>query len=256
MKEREYKVYIHEFPNGKVYIGLTSGSLFRRWGSNGVGYRSQKLMWRAINRYGWDNIIHDVLDVDLTKDEAEEVEKEWIAYYNSTEREYGYNLREGGSTSKHTEESKKKMSQAQKGEKHSRSKKVDCYDINGNFIKTYCYLRQVEQDGFNHTNVGHCCNRKLRTSRGFIWRWHNEQLTIEDVFLATKNKRIKGADNSKAKPVDCFDQDGNLIKTYTYLSEVESDGFISSKVSACCRGKRKTHKGYIWKYHDRGDNNG
>ena len=256
MEDRSYKVYIHEFPNEKVYIGLTKQNVDRRWGNNGDGYKNQELMRRAISHYGWDNIVHDVLAVGLTKDEAEKMEIEWIAYYNSTDKHCGYNLREGGSATTFTDEVKKKMSDSHKGEKHSRSKKVDCYDLCGNFIKTYRYLREVEQDGFNNASVSQCCNRILKTSGGFIWRWHDEQLDAKDVSSTLEKKREKGANSPKAKPVDCFDKDGNFIKTYSYLSEVENDGFYSSKVSACCLGKRKTHKGCIWKYHKNGDNNG
>lgn len=40
--ERIWKVYIHEFPNGKVYIGITSKSVYKRWGLHGSGYNAQE----------------------------------------------------------------------------------------------------------------------------------------------------------------------------------------------------------------------
>lgn len=52
------------------------------------------------------------------------------------------------------------------------------------------------------------------------------------------------------KPVDCFDKNGNLIKHYDYIRQVELDGHCASHVVKCCLNKPKynTHHGYIWKY--------
>lgn len=37
-------------------------------------------------------------------------------------------------------------------------------------------------------------------------------------------------------------------KVYHGSPDVEADGFSQANVSACCLGKRKTHKGFAWKY--------
>ena len=67
----KYFVYIHIFPNNKKYIGITSQTTQRRW-KNGKGYKSQKMLTRAINKYGWGNIEHIVLFKNLTQEEAEQ----------------------------------------------------------------------------------------------------------------------------------------------------------------------------------------
>ena len=54
-----YSVYKHTFPNGKVYIGITSQKPEDRW-SKGKGYQRQPLIYNAINKYGWDNIVHKI----------------------------------------------------------------------------------------------------------------------------------------------------------------------------------------------------
>ena len=64
-----YCVYKHTFPNGKIYIGVTSINPLRRW-ENGFGYRKQTVMFRAICKYGWDNIQHEILFDGLAKEEA------------------------------------------------------------------------------------------------------------------------------------------------------------------------------------------
>lgn len=117
--EKTYKVYKHVFPNGKVYIGITSQSLNDRWRS-GKGYGNNPHITRAINKYGWDNIKHQVLKGDFTLDEANALERKFIAKYQSNNPIFGYNITSGGDgcpgvSHPHTEESKRKISQANSG---------------------------------------------------------------------------------------------------------------------------------------------
>lgn len=44
-------------------------------------------------------------------------------------------------------------------------------------------------------------------------------------------------------------KNGNIIQ-YKYATEANKDGFSSRHISSCCRGNRKTHKGYKWYYAD------
>ena len=92
---RRYSVYKHTAPNSKVYIGVTKQDPNRRW-QNGVGYESQTHFWRAIQKYGWENITHEILEKDLPMEEALNKEKEYILRYKSNNRKYGYNVLEGG----------------------------------------------------------------------------------------------------------------------------------------------------------------
>lgn len=39
-----------------------------------------------------------------------------------------------------------------------------------------------------------------------------------------------------------------IKKEYHQIKDVEVDGFSRQKVCSCCRGKRKSHKGYKWEY--------
>lgn len=95
--EKKYKVYKHTFPNGKVYIGITSYRWHEsaRW-KNGEGYNNQTYMRNAIKKYGWENIIHEILFEDLTKEQAEQKEIELIAFYKSNKKQFGYNIQNGG----------------------------------------------------------------------------------------------------------------------------------------------------------------
>lgn len=117
--EKTYKVYKHVFPNGKIYIGITSQTINERW-RGGKGYGNNPHITRAINKYGWDNVKHYVLKGDFTLDEANSKEKELIKKYKSNDPKYGYNITSGGDgcpgvSHPHTEESKRKISEANKG---------------------------------------------------------------------------------------------------------------------------------------------
>ena len=107
-----YKVYCHTFPNGKKYIGITKQELKRRW-RDGAGYIGQPV-FDAIIKYGWDNITHEVLFDGLTKEEAEQKERELIKLYKTKCHENGYNVEEGGNASTMSEESKRKLSEKRK----------------------------------------------------------------------------------------------------------------------------------------------
>lgn len=112
-----YKVYKHTFPNNKVYIGITIQNPEERW-LNGKGYHHNDYMINAINKYGWENIKHEILFNNLTKEQAINKEIELIALYKSNQGEFGYNIESGGSyAGSVSEETKKKISEKLKGRK-------------------------------------------------------------------------------------------------------------------------------------------
>ena len=113
---KKYYVYIHVCPNGKRYVGVTGRDPESRW-QEGNGYQYNKHFYSAILKYGWNNIIHEVFEVD-SKEEMYRKEVELISFYHSNDPEYGYNNSTGGEYShlgcKCSEESRKKMSEANK----------------------------------------------------------------------------------------------------------------------------------------------
>ena len=116
---KKFYVYIHTCPNGKKYVGLTTTEPKKRWAS-GRGYKNNLHFTRAIQNFGWNNIEHQVFEVD-TKEEMFFLEKYFIAYYQTNNPDFGYNNSsggEGGNTGYHySEEIKHKMSESHKGVK-------------------------------------------------------------------------------------------------------------------------------------------
>ena len=120
LAERKYTIYCHIFPNGKRYVGQTCAPLYRRFGKNGSKYADQPYLYNAILKYGWNNIEHTVLASDLSYLEVDEVERYYIALYNCTNPDYGYNIETGGSLHKNmTEATREKLRQANLGKKLS-----------------------------------------------------------------------------------------------------------------------------------------
>lgn len=109
----EYIVYKHTTPSGKVYIGITYQKINKRW-KNGLGYEGCTAFYRAIQKYGWQNIKHEILAAGLNKEEACEMEKALIAEYKSYDPEYGYNLTMGGEHYEVTDEWRRKLSESNK----------------------------------------------------------------------------------------------------------------------------------------------
>lgn len=90
-----YTVYKHTAPNGKVYIGITKQKPEKRW-NNGNGYKQNKHLYSAIQKYTWENFKHEIVENGLTKEQACDLEIELIAEYHATDRRYGYNISIGG----------------------------------------------------------------------------------------------------------------------------------------------------------------
>ena len=50
------------------------------------------------------------------------------------------------------------------------------------------------------------------------------------------------------KTVIQYDLQGNYIKTWDSIKEAKKQLNISNHISECCKGKRKTAGGFVWKY--------
>lgn len=123
-EEKKWCVYMHTSPSGKRYIGITSQKPEDRWGDGGAGYLCknpngtyrQPVIAQAILKYpNWDEWKHEILLTQKTKKYAGEEERRLIELYRCRDRRYGYNISPGGEGAPLSEESKKKISEANKG---------------------------------------------------------------------------------------------------------------------------------------------
>lgn len=72
--------------------------------------------------------------------------------------------------------------------------------------------------------------------------------------VVTSETRIKqsAANNTKVKIV-AKQIDGNRILIYDSFIAAAKDGFSRSSIQRCIKGKRKTHKGYLWNKYEEND---
>lgn len=87
-------VYYHKFSNGKGYIGITRKSVKERLREHRY---TGSLFAKAIEKYGLDDITTILLAENVKSEEAlMELEKFFIKFFNTFDRNNGYNLTEGG----------------------------------------------------------------------------------------------------------------------------------------------------------------
>ena len=60
-----------------------------------------------------------------------------------------------------------------------------------------------------------------------------------------RNEKIK---EKNQKPVIALNTDGTIVLRFNSAKDAEVEGFSSSHICSCCKGKRKWHKGLFWKY--------
>lgn len=87
-------IYKINFPNGKIYIGL-SVDIKRRIQEHNTPSENKTPCDKAINIYGRITEI-EILEFVNDKELLGEREKYWISFYHSNDKEIGYNLTNGG----------------------------------------------------------------------------------------------------------------------------------------------------------------
>lgn len=109
--------------NGKVYIGQTKGSLENRkrqhLNSPNHSYATCTHFVRAIAKYGKSAFEWEVLATTESADMLDQLETMYIAEYQSTDPNKGYNLLSGGSSGyTHADVTKERIGNAQRGIKN------------------------------------------------------------------------------------------------------------------------------------------
>ena len=217
-EERNYTVYKHTCPNGKVYIGITGRSPKIRW-DYGRNYKNNKHFTNAIQKYGWDNIKHDVLFENLTKQQAEQKEIELISEYKATNSKYGYNIQNGGMLSgKMSDASKCKISISRKEYvrgKHPSAKRTIC-----DGIIFECAKDCAEYYGLNYGTMKNWLNKRKRMPKEWINRGlRYENVDIEDYKIVKQNIKKH---NINAKNVICEDKEFGSIRECAYYYNVSN----------------------------------
>lgn len=215
-----YTIYCHTFPHGKVYVGLTKQKAEGRF-KGGHGYKDCPAMNRAIQKYGWKSIDHDIIGTVDTLEEAEKLERYLIALMNSTDPRNGYNILPGGNVGGNapSEETKRKIGNANRGK---------------------------------HCSMEH--RKKIsEAKKGLPSPRRGAKLseeTKQKMSMARKGRPTNNK-NPLAKPVLQYTKEGEFVQRWQSSYDVELAGVTWSRnvrKSASGHPRYSTAGGFVWKY--------
>ena len=182
--------------------------------------------------------------------------------------EHKKNMSISGLGRKPSEKTIEKMSKAQKSRyKNDKNlqevlknndalkKKVLQYDHEGNFVRCWESIKSASDVlDVDESNISRACRREWKTSANFIWRYEEDNITEDDLCAINKPKKLSPEHKDRItvalrKPINQFDLDGNLIRTWLSTKDAgEALNIDRGGITNCCRGKYKKSGGFIWRY--------
>ena len=235
--EKKYCVYKHTNKiNGKIYIGITGDVPENRW-ANGLRYQANAHFTNAINKYGWDGFEHDILYTDLSLQEASKIEVELIAKYQSSDREFGYNIALGGiGSASISDETRKKMSESHLGERNHNFGKPKSDEVKKKLSASNKKFRKEHppQSGWHHSEESRLkMSQKLKGRKSPLEGKHHKPDTVNKIREAN------------SRPVFCIETN----EIYPNAREAaDAKGTQYSSISQVCNGHRKLAGGYSWRF--------
>jgi hypothetical protein len=259
--------------NEPFYVGVGSDKKYYR--AYYKGTKGRNPYWhRIVAKTEYE--VEIILD-GLTYEESLKKEEEFVNLYGRINNKTGIlcNLTDGGKGSKGvviSEETREKYRNAirppqtkEQKENAARGlwKKVAQLDLNNNLVKVWDSFKSVEEFGFHKVKVYKCCNYKKPQYKGFKWKYFEDLYDGRDYVLIKKVRKPKAkgykhTEEAKlknklahAKPIIQMTRQGEFIKEWLCASDAGKELFGGtgfSKINDCCRGTRKTHKNFTWKF--------
>ena len=266
--------------NGKIYIGQ-SIDIMRRWRQHRSSYKKNNQwntpLYNSMHKYGLINFMFEVIE-ECPRDLLSSREQYWIQYFNTYDRQYGYNQTLGGDGNpgcaiKLSEEdvlliydllSKKQLSQNQIAEmfnigidtvselnwgKTRHHNNVD-YPIRVNKavpkVRKRFPLELTEQQLLQDYQQLHsfaAIGRKYHVSAHPIRR-----IALKYGYTAKMlYQQYAQVKKAQRRPVQQFDLDGNFIRLFKDSREA-SHIMRDEHIKQVCDGKRAYSRGYKYNY--------
>lgn len=228
-KERKSGIYcIENIITNKKYIGqsIDVNDRWRRHISElNHNYHHNDYLQKAWNKYGKKGFKFYVLEYcDI--DKLDEKEIYYINYYDTLNRNYGYNLKSGGQNGAYSlsEESREKLSNSIK-QSYQNSNLKEIRKINA--------LNQWANPEIKNKIIG--------LNNGMYGRHHTE----ESKRKMSEHSKGKPSFRRNTTPVFCLE----LNKEFKDATEASKELSIdSSGILKVCRKERKTCGGYHWEF--------
>lgn len=238
---RKWCVYLHTIPSNKVYVGITSQNPIKRW-NGGLGYNRQMYFYRAILKYGWDNIKHEIIISGVSEEKAKYLEKYYISLYQSNNPNFGYNLTTGGDGTSgfhHSQESRNSMSIKHTGRKVPKDVVEKIASKNRGRRRTEETKKKMSEAKLNQS-----LDTRQKISNTLKGRCRNSTHCLNI------SKALKGRKNTwNNKIIQQYSKHEVLIREWSTITEASKMlNIAQSNIISCCKGKLKTSGGFIWKY--------
>ena len=128
------------------------------------------------------------------------------------------------------------------------ARRVNKYTLEGEYLETYDDIVSAAKDNnLLDGCVRACCNRKTRTSGGFVFRFEDDKEPV----LMSMPKKVSNAEKRtycKSYVIEQYSLQGDLLNTYNTMVEAsEVTGISVSAIFYCVSGKTKKSGGYLWK---------
>ena len=253
-------VYKYTSPSGKSYIGQTSTDKQNREGKNGLYYKQCTAFYNAILKYGLENFQYEILEKDLSLEEAKELEKFYINFYKTYLPENGYNISRGGEGRLLYDYNQiildwnSGLSVSELISKYQCNNKTICKILN------FYGIEKGERTGRANEKKKEKRNEEIfrKWNRGFTVEQLSKEYNLcsETIGKILSKKGISGIDRIKrsagkyhTKKIYQFSKEKEYIGSYNSIQEAEKiTGISHSNIIAVCNGRRKTAGGFIWKY--------
>lgn len=187
---------------------------------------------------------------NLTNEEAIDREIKMIEYFGRIDKKTGIlaNMSKGGEGAVDRVLEKSVDKSYNRGKFTAQSKRIDQFDLNGNFIRKWDWVNAIVQElGLRSTNIVACCAGRVASYAGFIWKYDGTSPFVPNFRRYKKEKTLK--------EVFQYDQNGKFIKSYeTAANAARSVGLSSGTlITECCQGLCKTAGNYFWFFSFLGD---
>ncbi|RKU10783.1 hypothetical protein C6503_19045 [Candidatus Poribacteria bacterium] len=154
--------------NGKAYIGISTYEPGKRRIKQHLAGRGNHLIASAVEKYGKESFAYEILEDNIFPELLSDLEISYIKHYNTLVPN-GYNLTHGGECGKHSELSRRKMSDIQKsnpsrgmlGKKHSVKTRRKMSEAQ-NGAKNPAFGKPSHRKGKKHTETS---KQKMSKSR-------------------------------------------------------------------------------------------
>lgn len=245
-----YIVYCYtNLVNGKKYVGVTGQGSISARAKGSDKYVGSSHINAAIKKYGWDAFKKEIYYYGCTKEEAGEIEKDLIAYYDLTNPKNGYNIQKGGlSAGGLSEEGRQRLVDLNSGGASPVAKPIVAFSCDGKRIKEFDCIRDAEREYGLQTL---CKDLKpgSHTRGGMIFRL-KEDVGDADLLPPDECKQpydmsmFVGANAHHVSPVVLFDKhSGKRVAEFGCAKDASE--FAGVNVTDCMRGVSKTCGDYI-----------